>query len=70
MLPEEAWLDTLSWEEEVEVAARHGRLGLPQLPLLPASPRAGPQGALPLKAFSRGSEEEKIGWGWSPEFKE
>ena len=58
-LLEEAWLDTLSWEDKVEVAALHWRLGLPQPPSLLVSPRAGAQGALTLKAFSKGSEEEK-----------
>lgn len=66
----EAWLDTLSWDDEVEVAALPWRLGLPQPPLLFAGPRAGAQGTLPLKAFSKGSEEEKTWWGWFPEFKE
>lgn len=70
VLLEEAWLDTLSWEDEVEVAALHWRLGLPQPTLPPASPRAGAQGALLLKAFSKGSDEEKTWWEWFPEFKE
>lgn len=55
----------------MEAVALHWRLGLPQpLPLLFAGPRAGAQGALPLKAFSKGSEEEKTWWEWFPEFKE
>jgi hypothetical protein len=70
VLLEEAWLDTLSWDDDVEVAALHWRLGLPQPPLLFASPRAGAQGALPLKAFPKGSEEEKTWWERFPEFKE
>lgn len=57
----DAWLDTLSWEDEAEGTPLHRRLGLPQLLLLPASPGAGTQWPLLLNVFSRGSEEEKIG---------
>lgn len=58
VLPVEAWLDTLSWE--AEGTPLHWRLGLPKPLWLPASPGAGTQWPLPLKVFSRGSEEEKI----------
>lgn len=70
-LLQEAWLDTPSREDEVGGCSAL-RLGLPQSPLLwlLARPRAGAQGALTLKAFSKGPGEQKTWWEWFSEFKE